>query len=96
MTEHDERTRAMAAYRISRRSMLRTGMFATGGLGVASLLSACGGSSSEVTAGSPSSSGSLSTAAPLGKPGGTVTIVRNEDAQGFDKTMVFSMSHIHI
>jgi peptide/nickel transport system substrate-binding protein len=96
MTEHDERTRAMAAYRISRRSMLRTGMFATGGLGVASLLSACGGSSSDVTAGAPTSSGSLSTAAPLGKPGGTVTIVRNEDAQGFDKTMVFSNGSIWI
>ena len=69
MTENDERRRAMAAYRISRRSMLRTGMFAAGGVGVASLLAACGSSDSS-TAASPSASGSLSTSAPAGKPGG--------------------------
>lgn len=94
MTENDERTQAMAAYRISRRSMLRTGMFATGGLGVASVLAACGTNNS--TAGTSSPSGSLSTTAPAGKAGGTVTIVRNEDAQGFDKTMVFSNGSIWI
>ncbi|HEX4472177.1 MAG TPA: ABC transporter substrate-binding protein [Nocardioides sp.] len=96
MTEHDERTRAMAAYRISRRSMLRTGMLATGALGVTSLLSACGSSTSSSATAGASPSGSLSTSAPAGKPGGTVTIVRNEDAQGFDKTMVFSNGSIWI
>jgi peptide/nickel transport system substrate-binding protein len=96
MTENDERTRAMAAYRVSRRSMLRTGMFATGGLGVVSLLAACGSNTSSTAAAAPSSAGSLSTSAPAGKAGGTVTIVRNEDAQGFDKTMVFSNGSIWI
>jgi peptide/nickel transport system substrate-binding protein len=95
MTENDERRRAMDAYQVSRRSLLRAGMFAAGGAGVASLLAACGSSNSS-TADEPASSGGLSTSAPAGKPGGSVTIVRNEDAQGFDKTMVFSNGSIWI
>ena len=95
-SEHDPRTQAMAAYRMSRRNMLRTGVLAVGGIGVVGFLDACGSSSSTANTTSPSSAGSLSTAAPLGKPGGTVTIVRNEDAQGFDKTMVFSNGSIWI
>jgi peptide/nickel transport system substrate-binding protein len=95
MTENDERLRAMEAYQVSRRSLLRAGMFAAGGAGVASLLAACGSSNSS-TADEPASSGGLSTSAPAGKPGGSVTIVRNEDAQGFDKTMVFSNGSIWI
>ena len=91
-TEHDERSQAMAAYRVSRRNMLRTGVLAMGGVGVASLLAACGDSGSST----PSTSGSLGSSAPAGKSGGSVTIVRNEDAQGFDKTMVFSNGSIWI
>jgi peptide/nickel transport system substrate-binding protein len=70
-------------------------MFAAGGAGVASLLAACGSSNSSTDT-APASSGGPSTSAPAGKPGGSVTIVRNEDAQGFDKTMVFSNGSIWI
>ena len=75
----------MVRAHISRRDALRVGLFGVGGLGLASLLSACGGSS-----------GSSSADAGTPKAGGTLTIARAQDAVDFNKTMVFSNASIWV
>jgi peptide/nickel transport system substrate-binding protein len=81
------RRQAMVAHEMSRRSALRLGLAGLGGVGLASLLAACGG-------GASSSGASGATAPP--KPGGSVTIVRSQDSVDFDKTMVFSNASIWV
>lgn len=71
----------MAQAHISRRSAL----LGLGGLGLASVLAACGGSS-----------GSSSTSAGKPKAGGSLVIARAQDAVDFNKTMVFSNASIWV
>ncbi|GAA3075473.1 ABC transporter substrate-binding protein [Pseudonocardia yunnanensis] len=82
-----DRTRAMFAHQLNRRNVLRLGLAGLGTAGLASFLAACGGGTS--------SSGAGGAGAPP-KPGGTVTIARNQDSVDFDKTMVFSNASIWV
>ncbi|WP_426244978.1 ABC transporter substrate-binding protein [Nocardioides sp. LHG3406-4] len=91
-----QRRAAMEAYRLSRRGMLRAGVMGAGAVGFASFLAACSSGSESSGSPSPSAAGSLNPSAPPGTPGGSVTIARAQDAQGFDKTMVFANSSIWV
>jgi peptide/nickel transport system substrate-binding protein len=92
------RKAVMEAYQVSRRGMFKAGALGVGAFALADILAACGGDTDSGGGGSssPSAAGSLNPSAPAGKPGGTVTIARAADSQGFDKTMVFANSSIWV
>lgn len=91
------RKAVIEAYQLSRRNMLRAGAAGVGAFALADILAACGGDDSPSGGGaSPSAAGSANPSAVAGKPGGTVTIARAQDSQGFDKTMVFANSSIWV
>ncbi len=113
MTQDDgdnaiDRQRAIDAYEVTRRNMLRMSAYGVGGAGMAAFLAACSSSSkstSSNTSGSAgttngsaagSTGGSAAGATGTPKAGGSVIIARDRDSVDMDKTMVFSNASIWV